>query len=746
MNAEQKQELYTNIPEELKQLKSWINWKLEIRNGKETKIPYQTNGRLAKPNDASTWSTFDTAVSNENSYSGIGFVFSFDTRYIAIDLDHCFTDGILAKEAKKWVDRFGSYTEISQSGTGLHIIVKSNKLEIYRELKNNYNADTGKKSAMGELYIDKRYFALTGNVYDSHVDVKEAKIPDVLSFLEYITNTGKNQSKTDRVSPQMTDETILSKATNAKNGFVFTELYNTPGQSGESEGDQSICNILAFYTQDIEQIKRVLRYSPRYRGKFDRDDYLDRTIQRAIDGLTSTYNPEQLRDETLEGWRKSHPWYACSLKLNGGITKKLMPAVLTDYLTDEHTSLSCNNDIYIYKNGVYKKQDKSEIYKITKDKLIKEVAMSAQIEEVYKLWAIDTYIKSNRLNLHKDKINFANCMIRIDKSGSIEKVEHDKLYRSTIQYPIGYTDNLKIDRWEQFLSEVLDPDSILRLQETLGYLLTLDNRAKKLFCLYGPTDCGKSVILSVLTAIVGKEYVSSKTLQQLCDPDKPFAAFALWGKVLNICGDLPATPLKDTGIIKQLTGDDLMDFEQKGKDSFSEYCLARSIFSANQMPASYNDRTDAFYNRLLIISFPRSIPKAAQDEYLTQHLINNELEGIVNWALQGYTRLIRNKYAFSESNASTKVLEDYKKANNPTMDFFEECCTFGVEFVSTSSELYANYCKFCTDNGMRPMSSTKFKPELESYAKSRGYFIEYKNRLPELRKRGFIGVKSDYSF
>jgi putative DNA primase/helicase len=473
---------------------------------------------------------------------------------------------------------------------------------------------------------------------------------------------------------------------------------------------------------------------------------MDMTIQRAIDDLNSKYTPEYVNEESIDELKSRYPWYAFSFKSNGGITKKLMPAVLTDHLTDINISVSCNNDIYIYKNGVYRQKDKSEIYQMAKAKLIKEVTMSAQIEEVYKLWVIDTYLKSSRLNLHKDMINFANTMVQVSKEGVVGTLDHDKRYLSTIQYPVGYTNNKKIDRWEQFLSEVLEPDSILLLQEVLGYLLTLDNRAKKMFLLFGPTDCGKSVILSVLTAIVGKEYVASKTLQQLCDPDKPFASFALWGKVLNICGDLPATPLKDTGIVKQLTGEDLMDFEQKGKDSFSEYCLARLLFSANQMPPSYNDRTNAFYNRLLLIAFPHSIPKSKQDEYLTSYLIDNELEGIVNWAIEGYIRLIQNKYQFTQTESGAKVIEDYKKSNNPAIDFFEECCIFDPTYASTSGDLYSQYCKFCMDNGLKPLSAHKFKPELLMFASNKGYIIEYKNRLTELRQRGFTGVKSNYSF
>lgn len=304
---------YKFIPSELQQLDCWINWRLEkkidpeTKKVKYTKIPYQTNGWLAKTDNLKTWNDFKTVVDHSHRYDGIGFVFSLDTPYTAIDIDHCIDEkGIVSEEAKKWVNKFNSYTEISQSGTGLHIIVKSNKIELYSIFK-DYNLDTGTKRSRGEIYINKRYFAITGNVYDNHTEIKEANPNHIIDFLDYLNikpDKKQNDVVNNQKSPQMTDDEILKKASSAKNGFYFDQLYNEVGKSGNSESDQSICNILAFYTQDIEQIRCILKNSPRYRDKFDEHpSYLDRTIQKAINDLTAVYNPNY--NNGLQ-WDKEH--------------------------------------------------------------------------------------------------------------------------------------------------------------------------------------------------------------------------------------------------------------------------------------------------------------------------------------------------------------------------------------------------------------------------------------------------------
>jgi len=148
------QPIVKNIPNEMKKRKQWVYWKAEVKYGKEkpTKIPYLNKTTHAKINDPTTWQEMGKIENwQEIGMTGIGFVLSDNDPYTIIDLDKCIIDGQWNEFAKKTVKAFDSYTELSPSGTGLHIIVKG-------------KIDKAVKTDKIEIYYTKRYMAMTGVV------------------------------------------------------------------------------------------------------------------------------------------------------------------------------------------------------------------------------------------------------------------------------------------------------------------------------------------------------------------------------------------------------------------------------------------------------------------------------------------------------------------------------------------------------------------------------------------------------
>jgi putative DNA primase/helicase len=148
-------ELLENIPEEMRQRPQWLVWKLEERDGKLTKVPYIAGGvGKADTTDLMTWRTFEEAVQalETGRYNGVGFVFCSGDHYSGIDLDGCRNSetGELEDWAADIVASFGGYAEVSQSGTGVHIIVKG-------------KAPNTKRGQV-EAYSIERFFAMTGRV------------------------------------------------------------------------------------------------------------------------------------------------------------------------------------------------------------------------------------------------------------------------------------------------------------------------------------------------------------------------------------------------------------------------------------------------------------------------------------------------------------------------------------------------------------------------------------------------------
>ena len=145
------------IPEELKIRPQWVVWKAV--GEKPEKIPYSAkSGRKASTTDLLSWASFEEAneaLRSGHQYSGLGFVFSSGDPFAGIDLDGCVNPrtGEVAAWAKEIVRYFDSYTELSASSTGIHIIVKG--LEVPNRRKDKV-----------EVYSSKRFFTLTGHLLE----------------------------------------------------------------------------------------------------------------------------------------------------------------------------------------------------------------------------------------------------------------------------------------------------------------------------------------------------------------------------------------------------------------------------------------------------------------------------------------------------------------------------------------------------------------------------------------------------
>lgn len=141
-----------DIPSEIKQLRQWVLW-----NAK--KLPLTIQKTAASSSDPNTWNTFDackTALDSQilwKSFVGVGFVFA-DSGYVGIDIDDAFP---LSEPVQELITKFSSYTEISQSGNGLHIIIKG--------VKPRSECNFTYKGKRIEVYAVGRYFAMTGNLF-----------------------------------------------------------------------------------------------------------------------------------------------------------------------------------------------------------------------------------------------------------------------------------------------------------------------------------------------------------------------------------------------------------------------------------------------------------------------------------------------------------------------------------------------------------------------------------------------------
>lgn len=281
---------FLNIPQELREYKQWVVWRLEIRPGaKPTKVPYSPwmNGGMASVTDASTWGTFEQAIAapftclepceselpvSQTGYSGIGFVFTEEDPFAGIDLDDTHGDVEAYARQLKIFTEFNSYSELSPSGQGLHIIVKG-KLPY------------GRRRASIELYSKERYFTMTGNV---HLNVPIEERQELLQLLfDQMGGPAQTYSYAEDKPQIEEDDEIISKASGAVNGEKFQRLYNGDFQTlypSQSEADFALVDIIAFYTQNRAQIARIFRASALgQRDKAKRDAYIGYMVNKSFD-------------------------------------------------------------------------------------------------------------------------------------------------------------------------------------------------------------------------------------------------------------------------------------------------------------------------------------------------------------------------------------------------------------------------------------------------------------------------------
>jgi hypothetical protein len=141
-------------------LSQWVLWRWEKPKDKWTKVPYQPNGFKAKNNDPKTWSSYDVVIAAlaTGKFDGIGFCL-LGGNFAAFDIDHCRvpTTGKIDSWATGLVERTGSYSEITVSGTGLRIIGLGNGPKLHRKLPvhNGVSLEAYRRA--------ERYIVITGN-------------------------------------------------------------------------------------------------------------------------------------------------------------------------------------------------------------------------------------------------------------------------------------------------------------------------------------------------------------------------------------------------------------------------------------------------------------------------------------------------------------------------------------------------------------------------------------------------------
>lgn len=263
------------------------------RSGSEkpAKIPYSPiTGQPANVNDPTTWGNFDDAVkvvsSNSHMYSGIGFVLTDNDPFTFIDLDVAQGEQPTADQQRIY-DEFDSYSELSPSGNGVHIIA-------------NGKVPTGRRKGNVEVYSGQRFMTMTGNV------IRKSPInthTDLLKSLWVEMGGAKPEAVYIESAPQIKEDSdIIKSAKSASNSEKFIDLFDHGNWQkyypSQSEADQTLLNLIAFYSNNKEQVKRIFLASKLgQRDKAKRNNYINPMTEKAFDQKLQPVDFSGLRNQ-----------------------------------------------------------------------------------------------------------------------------------------------------------------------------------------------------------------------------------------------------------------------------------------------------------------------------------------------------------------------------------------------------------------------------------------------------------------
>ena len=432
-----------------------------------------------------------------------------------------------------------------------------------------------------------------------------------------------------------------------------------------------------------------------YLGNYDRQEELDQTLKQFINRFEG--------QDTCMDLQQFHNYDE-----NGKCTS-VCDVAIVEYLMDTEDIFVIDGIAFVYENGVFK-EDANGIVLMNKIQacLYRNEIKAATIKRVYELLIRQQALQSSFEtvnNYPKWWINFKNGMLDVQE---MKIHPHSPEYRSMNQIPHEFSfQPVKGENTLKFLKEAV-PDSGDRqmFYTYLGYCMTCDTSMQKFMMIKGEGGTGKSRLIALAEYIVGKpNYVNVS----LADLNERFYPSNLFGKLMNSCADISTAPLNAVDVLKKCTGDDEIIFERKGMDanrSFRSY--AKLLFSANKIPLNLDEKSNAFYRRLLILEM--NVKPAKIDLRLDEKL-QSEVQFSIFMAVRWLHEMYEKGHIPESENSKRLVNELYKDADS-VKAWLEDCMKPAAGARCSRTVLYDLYDKYCEENDRQAIGRAKFYKNL----------------------------------
>ncbi len=377
-------------------------------------------------------------------------------------------------------------------------------------------------------------------------------------------------------------------------------------------------------------------------------------------------------------------------------------------LMDNHTFKTPEDSqiVYVYRNGFY--SNAKLLIEVETQKLMDKNGDKVSnnfVDEVIGVIRRKTIIRKDETDKYKHLISVKNGLYDLDK---MELIPYNPDFFITYQIPVNYNPEKKCPAITKFFSEIVSGQDVDTLKQIIGYCLYKGYPFKVFFILLGERDTGKSTYCNLLIKFLGSDNVSAIPIQDL---QHRFRSIGLIDKMANVVADLPTKAIKDVGMIKQLTGNDLIGAEYKYGNPFQFRNHAKLIFATNELPWISPNTDEAFYERIKFVFFPNRFDQDDRDiDLLDKLTTDDELSGLLNIVLDELWLMLENKRfnGLNTAEDNRKIWESAISADSVTAFLNSHIVVKSHIKHVEKSVLYAAYVNWCMQNTNAPVSNNKF--------------------------------------
>ncbi len=426
---------------------------------------------------------------------------------------------------------------------------------------------------------------------------------------------------------------------------------------------------------------------------------------------------------------------------------------IVNYLLNNYIIYSIKNDkvseIYYYEDGEIKPNGESFLKEKIRRILLHAFTPQRANKVISKICAdrgidIEELHQSESDNIYE--IPARNGILNI-KTKELSEFSPDKIFFNKINAiydPDADCPNIKF-----FLSEIVkNKEDINVIFEMIGSTLYKKYFIQTIVMFLGDGENGKGVLQNLIRSFLSAKNCKSLPLNQLTS--ESFEVADLRGALANIAGDISNTDLKDTGRIKELSsGTDQITAKRKFMSALYFVNYAKLIFSCNELPRVY-DFSHGFWRRWLLLEFPflflrdneyklrknESNVKKANPEIIDKLTTEAEFSGLLNEALKGLSRLMKNKQ-FSNTKSTEEIKNLWIRKSDSFTAFCFDFLEGDTESFITKKELAKSFNKFCKEHRLRGASSQSMKRTLQELFGC----LEDKKYIETQQERVWEGIK-----